>query len=32
MDHMHPADDFERRRVTSPAQSEIIRQRFYDYQ
>jgi len=32
MDQMPTADDFERRRVTNPAQSEIIRQRFYDYQ
>lgn len=26
------ASDFESRRVTNPAQSEVIRQRFYDYQ
>lgn len=26
------AEDFQSRRVTNPAQSEIVRQRFYDYQ
>ncbi len=29
---MPTASDFEQRRVTNPAQSEVIRQRFYDYQ
>lgn len=32
MDRMPTAADFDARRVTNPAQSEIIRNRFYDYQ
>lgn len=32
MDRLPTAADFNARRVTNPAQSEIIRQRFYDYQ
>lgn len=32
MDRIPTAADFESRRVTNPAVSEIVRQRFYDYQ
>ena len=32
MDFVPSAQDFNSRRVTNPSQSEIIRQRFYDYQ
>lgn len=32
MDRTPTAEDFNSRRVTNPGQSEIIRQRFYDYQ
>ena len=32
MDRLPTASDFNSRRVTNPSQSEIIRQRFYDYQ
>jgi hypothetical protein len=32
MDSFPSAQDFDSRRVTNPAQSEVIRQRFYDYQ
>jgi len=32
MDRLPTAADFNARRVTNPAQSEIVRQRFYDYQ
>lgn len=32
MDRLPTASDFNARRVTNPSQSEIVRQRFYDYQ
>lgn len=32
MDRLPTAADFNSRRVTNPSQSEIVRQRFYDYQ
>lgn len=32
MDFLPTAGDFNSRRVTNPSQSEIIRNRFYDYQ
>ena len=32
MDFVPSAQDFNSRRVTNPSQSEIVRQRFYDYQ
>ena len=32
MDFVPTAADFNSRRVTNPSQSEVVRQRFYDYQ
>ena len=32
MERLPTAADFNARRVTNPGQSEIVRQRFYDYQ
>jgi len=32
MDFVPTASDFNSRRVTNPSQSEVVRQRFYDWQ